>query len=173
MSSSDQENAVVVEEELSLASLAPVPGSRHRRKRVGFGEGSGNGKTCGKGQKGQKARAGGSVRPGFEGGQMPMHRRLPKFGFTSRKRVRGENVYTVVSLERLEALNDGSELTIERLIEAGVLRSPRKKLKVLGGASLTKALRVEAHAVSASAREAIEKAGGQIKIVSREAGSES
>ena len=153
-------------EQQNLSTLSPPQGSRRSRKRVGFGEGSGKGKTCGKGQKGQKSRSGYKVLRGFEGGQMPLHRRLPKVGFTSRKKVLGKNTYSLVSLQRLEALGLSGEVTFEKLCDLGVVRSKGQKLKILGGATDFKSkLTIEAHAASASAKEAIEKAGGEVKII--------
>lgn len=148
---------------VNLSNLAPNEGARKRRKRRGIGEGSGLGKTCGKGHKGQNSRSGPKRVPGFEGGQMPLHRRIPKFGFTSRKKVLGINVYTPLSLARLANI-DADEITLELLREKGIL-SKKGKLKILGGSEFSKKVVVEAHAVSASAREAIEKAGGEIKLI--------
>ncbi len=154
------------ESTLDLSSLSPASGSRKKRKRVGVGEGSGNGKTCGKGHKGQKSRSGARIPAGFEGGQMPLHRRLPKVGFTSRKRLRGVNVFSLVSTAALEATSASGELTLDVLKESGLIPSQKRKVKILGGTELSKAIVVEAHAVSKSAREAIEKAGGSVRIVS-------
>jgi len=148
----------------SLSNLSPAPGSRHRRKRRGIGEGSGLGKTCGRGQKGQKARSGGSIPRGFEGGQMPIHRRLPKRGFTSRKRVRKQNVFQTVALERLLALGS-EEITLDMMADNGLLRAGKQRVKILGSVQVDKKLSVEAHAVSQSARAAIEGAGGEVKLV--------
>ncbi len=153
--------------ELNLSGLAPRPNSRKVRKRLGIGEGSGNGKTCGKGQKGQTSRSGFGLPAGFEGGQMPLHRRLPKVGFTSRKRVLGENDFQVIGLDALVRLVDSGvkgDLTLEALRKAGVARA-RRKLKILGGAALKQKLVVETHAISASAKAAIEAAGGEVRIV--------
>lgn len=148
-----------------LSTLRPNKGSRRRRKRLGKGEGSGNGKTCGKGQKGQKSRSGAAIPAGFEGGQMPIHRRLPKRGFTSRKRVRGENVYSLVSLDVLEAL-PVTEVTLDILRENGLVRTKSGLVKILGDGTLTKKLTVEAHAASKSAQEAISRVGGELRLVS-------
>lgn len=153
------------EEQISLSNLAPAPGARHRRKRLGIGEGSGSGKTCGKGTKGQKMRSGYNSKVGFEGGQMPLQRRLPKVGFVSRKKTLGENVFAVVNLASLEALDVSGPITLEVMREKGLLRSARSRVKVLGGGTLKKSVVVEAHAVSASAKLAIEGAGGQVKLV--------
>lgn len=152
---------------LDLSGLAPRPGARKVRKRLGIGEGSGNGKTCGKGQKGQRSRSGYSLPAGFEGGQMPIHRRLPKVGFTSRKKVAGVNDYQVISTDALQKLmEEGAkgELTLALMKDAGIVRANRR-IKILGGADVKKKIVVEAHAVSASARAAIEGAGGEIRLV--------
>lgn len=151
---------------LNLSGLAPNKGARHRRKRLGSGEGSGLGKTCGKGQKGQKSRSGGKVARGFEGGQMPLHRRLPKVGFTSRKKVRGENVFRVVSLERLAAIDPQDGVVgINAFNDVGLIRAGKDRIKVLSGGELSAKLVVEAHAFSASAKKAIEDAGGEARVV--------
>lgn len=150
---------------VSLSSLSPTPGSRHKRKRLGIGEGSGHGRTCGKGEKGQKSRSGAQLPAGFEGGQMPIHRRLPKVGFTSRKRVLGKNVFSLVPLERLVELDVEGDITLELLRERGVVRSKSRRVKILGGAEINRKIVVEAHAVSGSAKAAIEKAGGEVRLV--------
>ena len=147
-----------------LSSLAPNPGARRRRKRLGIGEGSGNGKTCGKGQKGQRMRSGFSLPPGFEGGQMPIHRRLPKVGFISRKKTLGKNIYSTVALSKIVEL-ELTDVTVEALREKGVLRSRAARVKILGGSELKKKIVVSVHAVSASARAAIEAAGGSVKLL--------
>ncbi len=154
---------------LSLSDLAPVPGSKHRRKRIGFGEGSGRGKTSGKGNKGARARSGYHSKPGFEGGQMPLHRRLPKRGFTSRKKVVGENVFSLVSLEQInKMIADNASLntfSIEFMRERGLLKSSAPKVKILGKGTVNSKVTIEAHAASAGAREAIEGAGGVLTLV--------
>ena len=142
-----------------LHDLSPSQGSHRNRKRVGRGMGSGLGKTAGRGQKGQKARSGGKVSPHFEGGQMPLHRRLPKRGFTNINRVE----YQVVNLRDLEALEGA--VTVASLKAAGLIGNVRKPVKVLGQGELTKALAVEAHAFSKSAKEKIEAAGGSVAVV--------
>jgi large subunit ribosomal protein L15 len=142
-----------------LHDLSPATGSHRGRKRVGRGAGSGLGKTAGRGQKGQKARTGGKVHIHFEGGQMPLHRRIPKRGFTNMNRVE----YQVVNLRDLEAL-DG-RVTVETLRGAGLIGNLRQPVKVLGQGDLTKALSVEAHAFSRSAKEKIEAAGGSVAVV--------
>lgn len=151
---------------MNLSALSPAKGSKHRRKRLGFGEGSGHGKTSGKGTKGAKSRSGYSHSPGFEGGQMPLHRRLPKIGFTSRMRVFGKNVFKTVSLKRvLEISGDSSEVTLDMLRQAGVLKKKSDRVKVLGGVECTKKLVVEAHAVTESAADSIRRAGGDVRLV--------
>ena len=142
-----------------LHDLSPSGGSHRGRKRVGRGMGSGLGKTAGRGQKGQKSRSGGKVNPHFEGGQMPLQRRLPKRGFTNINRVE----YQVVNLRDLEAL-DGS-VTVESLKASGLIGNLRHPVKILGTGELTKALSVEAHAFSKSAKEKIEAAGGSVTVL--------
>ena len=141
---------------MELSNLRPAEGSKHRDKfRRGRGHGSGNGKTAGKGHKGQKARSG-APRIGFEGGQMPLYRRLPKRGFTNRntKEIVGINVS---ALERFE---DGAVVTVETLVEAGVVKNPRDGVKILGGGELTKKLTVKVDAYSEGAKAKIEAVGG-------------
>jgi large subunit ribosomal protein L15 len=150
---------------MKLNTLRPNKGARQVRKRLGIGEGSGLGKTSGKGTKGHKARSGYKSKPGFEGGQMPLYRRLPKFGFTSRKKLLGKNVYGIVSIEKLAEL-DVSEITAQWLIEQGVVGKSTKQVKILGGGELSKKLVVTAHAFSASAKAAIENAGGEARVYS-------
>jgi large subunit ribosomal protein L15 len=152
---------------VNLSMLAPRPGARKKRKRLGIGEGSGNGKTCGKGQKGQTSRSGFGLSAGFEGGQMPIHRRLPKVGFTSRKKILGVNDFQVINLSTLQQLIDQgvSELTLQTLRDFGLARA-KTRVKILGGIELKKKLTVEAHAVSASAKAAIEAAGGEVRLLS-------
>jgi len=142
-----------------LHDLSPSTGSHRGRKRVGRGVGSGLGKTAGRGQKGQKARTGGKVNIHFEGGQMPLQRRIPKRGFTNMNRVE----YQVVNLRDLEAL-DG-HVTVETLKGAGLIGNLRRPVKILGQGDLTKALAVEAHAFSKSAKEKIEAAGGSVAVL--------
>jgi len=142
-----------------LHDLSPVPGSHRDRKRVGRGQGSGTGKTAGRGQKGQKARSGGSIAPGFEGGQMPLHRRIPKRGFHNRNRV----AYQVVNVGHLEGLS--GDVTPESLREAGLIGSLRQPVKILGQGEIASAVNVVAHAFSASAQAKIEAAGGSAKTI--------
>src|SRR5437764_9813800 len=146
---------------LRLHNLRPRPGARHRVKRLGCGESSGHGKTSGKGHKGQKARSGGSIRLGFEGGQMPLIRRLPKRGFNN---AAFHKNYAVVNLEDLNRFDAGSTVTEQSLRDAKVIRGNFFGLKVLGDGELKHALTVEADKVSASARQKIEKAGGTITM---------
>ncbi len=146
---------------MELSNLKPAPGSKHGdRYRKGRGHGSGNGKTAGYGHKGQKARTG-APRPGFEGGQMPLYRRLPKRGFTciNSKDIVGVNVS---SLEKFE---DGTVVTVEKLVESGIVRNPRDGVKILGKGELTKKLTVQVNAFSASAKEKIEALGGKAEVV--------
>lgn len=146
-----------------LSRLAPPPGSRKTKKRLGRGPGSGLGKTSGKGGKGQTARAGGGPRRGFEGGQMPIQRRLPKRGFKNPFRVE----YVVVNLQALEVFEDGSIIDPETLHVSGVIDKMGEGVKILGKGELTKKLTVRAHAISASAKEKIEKAGGVFEELPR------
>ena len=145
---------------MDLSNLSPAEGSKHSDNfRRGRGHGSGNGKTAGKGHKGQKARSG-APRIGFEGGQMPLYRRIPKRGFKNR------NTLDIVSVNvsRLEIFDDGAEVNIETMLEKGVISNPRDGVKILGGGELTKKLNVTASAFSASAKEKIEAAGGKAEI---------
>lgn len=140
-----------------LHDLKPAPGSHRDRKRLGRGPGSGTGKTAGRGHKGQKARSGASIPAGFEGGQMPLQRRIPKRGFTPLRRL----VYQVVNVRALEELT-GDEVTPESLRAGGLIGSARKPVKVLGDGELSRAITVRVHAVSAGARAKIEAAGGSV-----------
>ena len=146
---------------MKLHELAPVAGSTQVGKRKGRGHGSGNGKTGGRGHKGQKARSGGKIRRGFEGGQMPLARRVPKRGFN--------NIFakplTSVNVSALERFEDGAVVTAETLIASGVLSGCENGLKVLGAGNLTKKLTVQAAAFSDSAKEKIEQAGGKAEVV--------
>lgn len=142
-----------------LHDLSPVPGSTKNRKRVGRGPGSGTGKTSGRGEKGQKARSGGSIPAGFEGGQMPLHRRIPKRGFTNINRVEYQ-VVNVGDLNGLEGDVDGAALRA-----AGLVRSLRKPIKILGDGDLSVAVNVTAHAFSNGARSKIEAAGGSATVL--------
>jgi len=142
-----------------LHDLSPASGSHRGRKRVGRGSGSGLGKTAGRGQKGQKARTGGKVHIHFEGGQMPLHRRIPKRGFNNMNRVE----YQVVNLRDLDAFE--GQVTVESLKGAGLIGHLHRPVKVLGQGEVTKALKVEAHAFSKSAKEKIEAAGGSVAVL--------
>ena len=147
---------------MRLHTLTNRPGARHRRKRLGQGESSGHGKTSGRGGKGQTARSGSSIRPGFEGGQMPLIRRIPKRGFNNaRFAVR----YIPVNLEALNRFEDGTRVDQALLRETGLANGTLKRVKVLGDGALTKKLTVVAHAFSASARAKIEKAGGACELI--------
>ncbi len=146
---------------MKLHELKPAEGSRKERNRVGRGIGSGNGKTAGKGHKGQNARSGGGVRPGFEGGQNPLFRRLPKRGFTNINR----KEYAIVNLEALNRFEDGAEVTPALLLETGIVSNEKAGIKVLGNGTLNVKLTVKAHKFSASAKEAIENAGGTTEVI--------
>ena len=148
---------------MKLHDLKPAAGARRPRKRVGRGPGSGTGKTAGRGEKGQKSRRGYSRRRGFEGGQMPLHRRLPKRGFTNIFRTE----YRTVNVDRLNEFEAGSEITPEVLQQAGLLRKGSTPVKVLGNGAIDVALTVRAHKFTRSAVEKIEKAGGKAEPLSR------
>jgi|LakMenEpi03Aug12_release.lakeMendotaPanAssembly.Ray.scaffolds.fasta_scaffold42452_4 large subunit ribosomal protein L15 len=144
----------------TLGNLSPARGSNTKKKRLGRGPGSGLGKTAARGGKGQTARKGGGIRAGFEGGQTPLYRRLPKRGFTSPFRVE----YNVVNLSVLDKLDAGTKVTPELLRDKGLLRNPANPVKVLGKGELKKKLMVAVHKVSATAKSAIEKAGGSVEV---------
>lgn len=146
---------------MKLHELKPTEGSRQERKRKGRGIGSGNGKTAGKGHKGQNARSGGGVRLGFEGGQTPLFRRLPKRGFTNINR----KEFAIVNLDVLNRFEEGTEVTPELLIETGVVSSEKAGIKVLANGSVEKKLNVKAHKFSSAAKEAIEAAGGTTEVI--------
>ena len=147
---------------MNLHDLKPNPGAKHRKKRLGCGESSGLGKTSGKGHKGQKARSGGGVRPGFEGGQMPLHRRLPKRGFSN---FQFRDTVAIVNVSQLEHYFEaGAEVNEATLREVGLVKGQTDKVKVLGQGDLTKALKVTVDLASASAKEKIEKAGGSLEL---------
>ena len=147
---------------MELHDLHPAPGAKRSRKRIGRGPGSGTGKTAGKGHKGQKSRSGYSRRYGFEGGQMPLVRRIPKRGFFNIFRVE----FQVVNLKDLERLfADGDTVTVEMLVEKGLVRGGKRLVKVLGDGELSKKLIVQVHKFSASGRAGIEKAGGSCEVV--------
>jgi large subunit ribosomal protein L15 len=146
---------------IRLHNMRTRPGSRHRVKRLGSGESSGHGKTSGKGHKGQKARSGGSLRLGFEGGQMPLIRRLPKRGFNN---AAFHKTYAIVNLSDLSAFKEGSVVNEKLLRESNLIRGHGAGLKILGGGELKHGLTVEADKISASAREKIEKVGGTVTL---------
>ena len=146
---------------MKLNDLTAVPGSRRETKRLGRGIGSGQGKTAGKGHKGQKARSGGSIRPGFEGGQMPLQRRVPKRGFVNRfaKEIQAVNIGA------LEKFENGASVDTKTLADAGLVKKTGDGVKILGNGKLTKQLTVKANAFSASAKEKIEAAGGKAEVI--------
>ena len=147
---------------MKLNELSPAVGSAKAAWRKGRGPGSGNGKTAGKGHKGQNARSGGGVRPGFEGGQLPLYRKLPKRGFNN---ARFGKVYSVVNVETLNRFNDGEVVDCAALLAAGVIAKCNDGIKVLGEGELTKKLTVKAAVFSASAKEKIEAVGGKTEVV--------
>src|SRR6266511_4367001 len=146
---------------MELNSLKPAIGSTKKNKRIGRGPGSGHGKTSTKGHKGQKARSGGSIKAGFEGGQMPLQRRLLKRGFTPLTR----KEFVIVNLGQLDMFEKGSAVDAEALIKAGLISKIRDGIKILAKGDLTKALTVKAHKFSAAAKERIEAAGGKIEEI--------
>jgi large subunit ribosomal protein L15 len=148
---------------MRLHDLKPRPGARHRVKRLGCGESSGHGKTSGKGHKGQKARSGGSLRLGFEGGQMPLIRRIPKRGFNN---ANFTTTYAPVNLAELEALNL-TEIDQAALRKAGLVNGNWDGVKILGGGDITKKFTVKCHAISESARKKIEAAGGSVELLQK------
>ena len=148
---------------MKLHELAPAPGSTKEHFRVGRGAGSGNGRTAGKGHKGQNARSGGGVRPGFEGGQMPLYRRLPKRGFNN---YNFATKYAIVNLSDLEKkFEDGAVIDTEAMIQCGLVNNQYAGIKVLGDGELTKKFTVKAAAFSKSATEKIEAAGGKAEVM--------
>ncbi|MBR3840285.1 MAG: 50S ribosomal protein L15 [Erysipelotrichales bacterium] len=146
---------------MKLHELKYTEGARRDKKRIGRGPGSGNGKTSGKGNKGQNARSGGGVRLGFEGGQTPLFRRIPKRGFTNFSR----KEYAIVNVAALNKFEKGTEVTPELLIETGLVGKELNGIKILGEGELNVALTVKAHKFSKSAVESIEKAGGKIEVI--------
>ena len=146
---------------MNLSTLKPAEGSKHSTNfRVGRGHGSGNGKTAGKGHKGQKARSG-SPRPGLEGGQMPLYRRIPKRGFTC---INHKDI-VAINISVLDRFEDGAEVTVDTLVECGIVKNPRDGVKILGNGELTKKLTVKANAFSKSAVEKIEALGGKAEVI--------
>ena len=146
---------------MKLHELKPAAGSKKAPKRVGRGTGSGLGRNAGKGEKGQNARSGGGVRPGFEGGQMPLYRRLPKRGFQC---INHKDI-VAINVSVLDRFEDGAEVTVDTLIEAGIVKNSRDGVKILGNGELTKKLNVKANAFSKSAVEKIEAAGGKAEVM--------
>ena len=143
----------------TLENLKPAPGSNRKKKRIGRGIGSGWGKTAGKGHKGQKARKGGGIAPGFEGGQMPLYRRVPKRGFTPRK----TTTYNVINLDQLKDFPEGSTINAETLLEKRMLRLKKSPIKILARGKLDKKLNFKVDKISGKAKELIEAAGGKIE----------
>ena len=146
---------------MKLNELQPAPGSRQTGRRLGRGIGSGLGKTSGKGHKGQNARSGGGVRPGFEGGQTPLFRRLPKRGFKNRNK----KVYTEVTLSMLDKLEAGTEVTAESLRELGIIKKLNDGISILGNGELSKKLNIKASRVTKNAQAKIEAAGGKVEVI--------
>jgi large subunit ribosomal protein L15 len=146
---------------MKLNELKPAPGSRKESRRVGRGMASGSGKTSGRGHKGQNARSGGGVRPGFEGGQNPIYRRLPKRGFTSPNR----KEFAIVNLDTLNRFAEGTEVTPELLAELGIVKDQKSGIKILGNGELQVKLTVKAHKFSETAAEKIRSAGGATEVI--------
>lgn len=146
---------------MRLHELRPAEGAKKSPKRIGRGTGSGWGKTAGKGQKGQNSRSGGGVRPGFEGGQMPLYRRLPKRGFTNIF----AKEYTCINVDRLNIFEDGTEVTPELLREMGMAKKVNDGIKILGNGNIEKKLTVKANKISKAAAEKIEAAGGKVEVI--------
>jgi large subunit ribosomal protein L15 len=146
---------------MKLDDLRPAAGSTKKQKRVGRGDGSGHGKTACRGHKGQRARAGGGTRPGFEGGQMPLQRRLPKRGFNNPFKVE----LAIVNLDQLEKFAADSEVNPETLSQKGLVAGKNRRIKILGEGALTKSLTIKAHSFSAKAKEKIEAAGGKAELI--------
>ena len=146
---------------MKLHELSPAPGSVRDVKRIGRGHGSGNGKTAGKGHKGQKARAGRGIRAGFEGGQMPLHRRIPKRGFNNIF----ANPYTIINVAALNRFEDGAVVNTEALLNAGIIKKAPYGVKILGNGKIEKSLTVQVAAYSESAKAKIEAAGGKAEVI--------
>ena len=146
---------------MNLHTLKPRPGSKHRVKRLGCGESSGHGKTSGKGHKGQKARSGVSILLGFEGGQMPLIRRIPKRGFNN---ANFKTRFAVVNLDALNAFDNGATVDEQTLLAAGIIRRPYDAVKILGSGELKKKLTINVDKASETAKAAIEKAGGSLSV---------
>ena len=146
---------------MKLNELQPAPGSKQTGRRLGRGIGSGLGKTSGKGHKGQNARSGGGVRPGFEGGQTPLYRRLPKRGFKNRNK----KVYTEVTLSMLDRVEAGTEVTAESLKELGIIKKLNDGIAILGNGEISKKLNIKASKVTKNAQAKIEAAGGKVEVI--------
>jgi large subunit ribosomal protein L15 len=146
---------------MKIHDLSPAGDSRKKRKRIARGPGSGHGKTACRGHKGQKSRSGGGPRPGFEGGQMPLHRRLPKRGFTNRFRKQ----YAIINIRDLEKFEANSNLDIDTLNEAGLVKNIRDGIKLLGDGEISHPVIIKVHKASKTAREKIETAGGKVEII--------
>ncbi|MDD6489659.1 MAG: 50S ribosomal protein L15 [Clostridia bacterium] len=146
---------------MNLHELSPAEGATKVSKRIGRGHGSGQGKTAGKGHKGQKARSGGSIRPGFEGGQMPLQRRIPKRGFNN---IFAKNI-VAINVSALEVFDNDAEVTAQALIEKGIVKKEYDGIKILGNGTLTKKLNVKVAAYSESAKQKIEAAGGKAEVI--------
>ncbi|RPJ87085.1 MAG: 50S ribosomal protein L15 [Acidobacteria bacterium] len=147
---------------MELHGLKPAKGANKKRKRVGRGPGSGHGKTATRGEKGQKSRSGFSQKPGFEGGQMPLHRRIPKHGFTNKF----AKEYAVLNVRQLNDFEDGTEITPELLTQKGLVKKGKDGIRILGEGELSRKLTVRAHHFSESAKQKIEQAGGSVEVVS-------
>lgn len=145
---------------ITLGNLSPNRGSNKEKKRVGRGYGSGNGKTAGRGHKGARARSGYKSKPGFEGGQMPLQRRLPKIGFTNKF----SKEYTLISLSQLNNFEENSEITLEVLVKAGMAKN-NQQIKILANGEIKKALKVRISSISENAKSMIESAGGKVELV--------
>jgi large subunit ribosomal protein L15 len=146
---------------MNLHDLTPARGAKKRRKRIGRGPGSGHGKTATKGHKGLKARSGGGKRPGFEGGQMPLIRRLPKFGFTNPFRTE----YTIINVKTFEQWTGTDTITPQALVDAGLVKRKHLPIKILGNGELSKPLVIQAHKFSKSAEAKIQAAGGRVEVI--------
>jgi len=146
---------------MKLHNLKPSPGSKKNRKRIGRGSGSGQGTTAGRGMNGQNSRSGGGTKPGFEGGQMPLYRRLPKRGFTNIF----QKEFAIVNLESLNKFDDNEEVTVELLLENKIIRKKLDGVKILGEGELNKKLTVKAHKFSKTAKEKIEAVGGKAEVI--------
>ncbi len=147
---------------MKLHELTYTEGAKHSKKRIGRGTASGQGRTAGKGIDGQNSRSGGGVRPGFEGGQNPLYRRLPKRGFTNAP---FKKEFAIINVEQLNRFNDGDVVSVELLLETGLVSKEKDGIKILGNGSLTKKLTVKAHKFSKGAQAAIENAGGSVEVL--------